>query len=101
MLAMLRSWGWPARYVCGYQFSTDDAEAGRIDASAMHAWVEVYCHCGNWIGLDATTGAFVDERYVAVGHGRDYDDVRPIRGVLAGSPIQTQESHLSIVRSNQ
>ena len=100
LLALLRRWGWCARYVSGYVFSTR-SEATRIEAEAMHAWVEAYRPGVGWVGLDATAGDYTDDRYVAVGKGRDYDDVRPIRGVLIGSPSQRQTSHLVICRAAQ
>ena len=96
-LALLRSWGWPARYVSGYQF-TGDANTWSIEGGAMHAWVDVYRLGFGWVGLDATAGAYVDDRYVPVAHGRDYDDVRPVRGILVGNSIQSQSASLSITR---
>ncbi|MEO6398221.1 MAG: transglutaminase family protein [Tepidiformaceae bacterium] len=96
-LAWLRRDGWCARYVSGYMFtSREDAE--QIEADAMHAWVEVYRPGEGWIGLDATAGELADGRYVAVGRGRDYDDVRPIRGVFQGRTSQSQTAHLSMMR---
>jgi transglutaminase-like putative cysteine protease len=95
LLAMLRSWRWPARYVSGYQFNAEIGQR-RVEDQAMHAWVEAYNPGVGWVGLDPTTGTLTDDRYVAVGRGRDYDDVRPVRGVLSGSPIQTQQSRLEI-----
>lgn len=100
LLALLRSWGFCARYVSGYFFSATP-ESERIDAEAMHAWLQVYRPGFGWVGLDATTGTYTDDRYVPVGWGRDYDDVRPIRGVLAGSPVQTQEARLQIQQIQQ
>lgn len=100
LIAMLRSWGWPARYVCGYQFSAG-AEQGQIEDQAMHAWVEAYSAAAGWVGLDPTTGLLVDDRYVPVGRGRDYDDVRPVRGVLTGQPTQTQQSRLQMTIAAQ
>ncbi|MEP6872183.1 MAG: transglutaminase family protein [Anaerolineaceae bacterium] len=99
-LAWLRHAGWCARYVSGYMFSSKAAE-GSIEAEAMHAWVEVYQRDAGWVGLDATTGTPVDGRYVAVGRGRDYDDVRPVRGVFLGRTSQAQSSRLSIARSSE
>ncbi len=94
-LSLLRSWGWCARYTSGYLFN---AEAGALSvtAEAMHAWVEVYRHGAGWIGLDPTSGEYTDERYVVVGHGRDYDDVRPVRGVIVGATDQRQVSSLTM-----
>ena len=52
--------------------------------------------------LDPTTGRLADERYVPVGRGRDYDDVRPVRGVLRGAkPRQHHESRLQMVIAEQ
>lgn len=99
-LALLRGWGWSARYVSGYVFSGGN-DVARIQALAMHAWVEVYRPGTGWIGLDATAGDYVDDRYVAVGKGRDYDDVRPVRGVLIGATSQNQTSRLVIARAPQ
>lgn len=101
LIAMLRAWGWPARYVCGYQFAAD-ISMGRIEDQAMHAWVEAYGPGVGWIALDPTTGKLADERYVPVGRGRDYDDVRPVRGVLRGAnPKQRQESRLQMQIAEQ
>lgn len=98
LLAMLRAAGWCARYVSGYVFSSQDADAGRIEAEAMHAWVEVLHPESGWVGVDPTTGRLTDDRYVAVGVGRDYDDVRPVRGVVRGAAKQTHEARLRIER---
>jgi hypothetical protein len=37
-----------------------------------------------WLALDPTNQQEVGVRHVKIGHGRDYDDVPPIRGVYAG-----------------
>ena len=97
MIAALRSWGWCARYVSGYVYTNGDAP-GRIEAAAMHAWVEVYREGGGWFGVDPTHGGYADDRYVPVAVGRDYDDVRPIRGVIVGSARQEHAAQLVIER---
>lgn len=91
LIAVLRSWGWPARYASGYVY-TGSRDGGRIEAEAMHAWVQVYRADLGWVGLDPTTGGFADDSYISVGFGRDYDDVRPVRGVIAGPPSQQWHS---------
>ncbi len=100
-LALLRRWGWCARYVSGYMFSDVTRTSERIEAQAMHAWVEVYRPGSGWIGMDATAGTYADDRYVPVGYGRDYDDVRPIRGVLRGWTVQKQSAQLQMMRSSE
>ena len=99
-LAMLRSWGFHARYVSGYFFNAPP-ETERIEAEAMHAWVEVHRPGLGWVGLDATAGAYTDDRYVPVGYGRDYDDVRPIRGIIRGKTAQSQAARLEMQQQPQ
>jgi len=99
-LALLRSWGFCARYVSGYNFNAPP-ETPNIEAEAMHAWVEVYRPGIGWVGLDATAGTYTDDRYIPVGYGRDYDDVRPIRGVIRGQTMQWQDSRLEIQQMTQ
>ncbi len=99
-LALLRSWGFHARYVSGYFFSAPP-ETERIDVEAMHAWVEVFRPDFGWVGLDATHGQYADDRYVPVGYGRDYDDVRPVRGVIRGQTLQSQATRLQMQQVQQ
>ena len=68
----------------------------RSFAEAMHAWVEVFRPEFGWVGMDATAGAYADDRYVVVGYGRDYDDVRPIRGVIRVATAQSNFTRLQM-----
>lgn len=90
-----RSWGWPARYASGYVYTLGDAQ-GRVEATAMHAWAEIYREELGWVGLDPTHGCYADDRYVLVGTGRDYDDVRPVRGIVTGAAVQRQQAQLVV-----
>lgn len=78
----LRSVGIPARYVSGYLHPVTDAQVGVTVAGESHAWVEWFC--GSWRGFDPTNLSEIGDRHVRVGHGRDYADVAPLRGVYAG-----------------
>lgn len=88
MIAMLRSVGVAARYVSGYFYAADPAhpETSQNDeiVVATHAWVEVAVPGSGWWAIDPTNTAAVGERHVKIGHGRDYDDVTPLRGVYYG-----------------
>jgi transglutaminase-like putative cysteine protease len=96
LIAVLRAWGWAARYASGYVY-TGDRSGGRITADAMHAWVQAYRPDFGWVGLDPTTGGYADDSYIPVAFGRDYDDVRPVRGVLSGAlATQSQEALLAV-----
>ncbi|ARC58087.1 Protein-glutamine gamma-glutamyltransferase [Frondihabitans sp. 762G35] len=82
-LGALRSAGIPARYVSGYLHPKPSAELRETIVGESHAWVEYFC--GNWTGFDPTNLIDIGERHVVVGHGRDYNDVPPLRGVYGGS----------------
>ncbi|HMK11880.1 MAG TPA: transglutaminase family protein [Acidimicrobiales bacterium] len=88
-IAMCRSVGIPARYVSGYLFTTNDATGDDPDADAVrvqtHAWFEAAVPGGGWLALDPTNATEVGLRHVKIGHGRDYNDVPPLRGVFSGS----------------
>ncbi|REE55470.1 transglutaminase-like putative cysteine protease [Paenibacillus taihuensis] len=85
MIAACRVRGVPARYVSGYHF-VGDLQGGSADfEQASHAWVEAYVPGLGWCGFDPTNDALVGERYVKLGHGRDYKDIVPVKGVYRGS----------------
>ncbi|NND04323.1 MAG: transglutaminase family protein [Acidimicrobiia bacterium] len=87
-LAIYRSLGIPARYVSGYLYAADASlgdqpEADEVEVST-HAWVEVLTPGNFWWGLDPTNQLEVGEQHVKIGHGRDYEDVMPLRGTYHG-----------------
>ncbi len=88
LVACCRAAGIPARYVSGYLFTADDASGEDVDGDEAtvqtHAWAEVAVPGFGWWGLDPTNRQEVGERHVKIGHGRDYDDVSPLRGVYGG-----------------
>lgn len=87
-VATCRAASIPARYVSGYLFTTDDRSGVAGDAEVVrvqtHAWFEAAIPGFGWFALDPTNQQDVGFRHVKIGHGRDYDDVPPIRGVYAG-----------------
>jgi transglutaminase-like putative cysteine protease len=86
-IAAYRALGVPARYVSGYLYAADAAAGERptddVEVST-HAWVEVLIPGYGWWALDPTNRQPVGELHVKIGHGRDYDDVMPLRGVYHG-----------------
>jgi transglutaminase-like putative cysteine protease len=83
VVGSLRQVGLPARYVSGYLHPDADARIGETAVGESHAWVEWWL--GEWTGHDPTNNATVGERHILVGRGRDYTDVPPIKGLVAGS----------------
>lgn len=95
-IGALRSVGIPARYVSGYLHPDPDAALGQTVVGESHAWVEWFC--GDWRGFDPTNRIDIGDRHVAVGRGRDYNDVAPLRGVYAGQHASTLFVTVEITR---
>ena len=104
MIGMLRSVGIPARYVSGYLFAADETAIGPSDVPVRvqtHAWVDAAIPGHGWLPADPTNAQPVGERHVVIGHGRDYDDVAPVRGVYVGSAVPEVDSIVEIRRMEQ
>jgi transglutaminase-like putative cysteine protease len=81
MITVVRSWGFPARYVVGY------VDPGYFDEGvslAPHAWAEVLIPGAGWRGFDPTHGVAANDSFVVAAVGRDYQDVAPIRASFKG-----------------
>ena len=87
VVGALREIGVPARYVSGYLHPKKEPVLGEAAVGESHAWVEWWL--GEWVAHDPTNNSEVAERHVMVGAGRDYNDVPPIKGIVAGSPVTT------------
>ena len=88
VVGALREIGIPTRYVSGYLHPSKQPEIGEVAVGESHAWVQWWL--GAWIGHDPTNDAEVGDRHVVVGAGRDYLDVPPIKGIVAGTPVTTE-----------
>ena len=100
-VALCRSIGIPARYVSGYLFSSND-RTGSIDGDLVrvqtHAWFEAAVPGHGWLPLDPTNRLAVGRQHVKIGHGRDYDDVPPLRGVYSGPGTPEVDASVEIRR---
>lgn len=100
-IALCRSIGIPARYVSGYLFSSNDATgeiSGELVRVQTHAWFEAALPGIGWLPLDPTNRIEVGYQHVKIGHGRDYDDVPPLRGSYSGTGKPTVEAVVEIRR---
>jgi transglutaminase-like putative cysteine protease len=77
MLALLRSFEVPARYVSGYIHRPGLP-------SQSHAWCEFWLPDLGWLGIDPTNDCFVDDHFIKVAVGRDFTDVPPNKGIYRG-----------------
>jgi transglutaminase-like putative cysteine protease len=89
-LILLRRHGIAARYVSGYLFAAPpDGGQASVEVDT-HAWLEALLPGSGgrgepvWIGVDPTNRSLADEQHVKIGHGRQYADVAPIKGVYRG-----------------
>ncbi len=101
-IALCRSIGIPARYVSGYLFAADDSIGSDIAEDYVevqtHAWAEVAIPGAGWLALDPTNMQAVGERHIKIGHGRDYDDVMPFRGIYSGTGKHSLTASVEIQR---
>ena len=89
-LACLRAMRVPARYVSGYILTRPPPGQVKLQGSdASHAWISVWAPRAGWVDFDPTNGLVVADEHVTIAHGRDYDDVSPISGVLIGGGEHT------------
>ncbi|MCW2495595.1 transglutaminase family protein [Jatrophihabitans sp.] len=97
VLGALRHVGLPARYVSGYLHPKSEPVIGDTVPADSHAWVQWWL--GEWVDHDPTNLSEVAERHIVVGTGREYRDVTPIKGIVAGTPATTDLSvEVSITR---
>lgn len=89
MISVCRHYGVPARYVSGYHFVGDLNGNPANFEHASHAWIEVFAPDAGWMAFDPTNVSDVGERYVKIGHGRDYKDIVPVKGVYRGNGAQS------------
>lgn len=104
-VALCRSIGIPARYVSGYFFASSDATGADVDGDEVkvqtHAWFEAAIPGWGWLALDPTNAQQVGQRHITIGHGRDYDDVPPVRGVFSGAGRPSTDALVEIRRHSQ
>lgn len=101
-VGMCRAVGIPARYVSGYFFTASDATGEDTEEKVIevqtHAWFEAAVPGFGWLALDPTNQREVGLRHIKIGHGRDYDDVPPMRGSVAGAADHAVDAAVEIKR---
>ena len=101
-VALCRSVRIPARYVSGYFFAASEQSGADVDGDEVtvqtHAWFEAAIPGWGWLALDPTNALQVGQRHIAIGSGRDYDDVPPVRGVYTGGGRPETEASVEIRR---
>ena len=90
-IACLRSLGLPARYVSGYLRTYPPPGKPRlIGCDESHAWISVYAGAAiGWVDFDPTNAVRTGTDHIPICHGRDYDDISPMRGIVLGGGTTT------------
>ncbi len=84
-ISMCRQVGIPARYVNGFM----------IGEGATHAWIEYYNN-GVWMAFDPTNNKAVDDNYIKIAQGRDFNDCSINRGRFCGITQQSINIRLNV-----
>ncbi len=103
-LHLLRRQGIAARYVSGYLFAApEDGGPDSVEVDT-HAWVEALLPAAGgrgepvWVGADPTNRGLAGEQHVKIGHGREYSDVPPIKGVYRGGARASLSARVKMTR---
>jgi transglutaminase-like putative cysteine protease len=102
-LCLLRHHGIAARYVSGYLFAADSDHSGESVEVDTHAWLEALLPVPDggdpvWVGADPTNRSLTGETHVKIGHGRQYSDVPPIKGVYRGAASAKLDASVTMTR---
>lgn len=81
MIQMLRSKGYPARFVSGYSYNPE------IIGHELHAWVEVWVAGAGWIGIDPSSGLFITELYIPLATSYHPVNTLPVQGSFRGKGV--------------
>jgi transglutaminase-like putative cysteine protease len=98
MLACLRAFSLPARYVSGYLLTDPPPGMPRLmGVDASHAWIAAYSPQHGWVEFDPTNNQLADQRYITLTWGADFADVVPLRGVILGGGDQHMDVEVSVI----
>jgi transglutaminase-like putative cysteine protease len=101
---ILREHGIGARYVSGYLFAAPTHGGAESVEVQTHAWLEGLLPdvdgSRRWIGVDPTNRGRAGQTHVKIGHGRNYQDVAPIRGVYRGQAAAELTAGVEMRRVN-
>ncbi len=103
-LLLLRRHGIAARYVSGYLWAPPNGDES-VDSAEVetHAWLEALVPGERepvWVAADPTNRTLGGETHVKIGHGRNYADVPPIKGVFRGGAGADLSASVKMTRSD-
>jgi transglutaminase-like putative cysteine protease len=99
MIALLREFRVPSRYVSGY-LAHGGEKKDRSPDGATHAWVDAFLPGLGWVAFDPANNLVGGDRHIRVAIGRDYADVPPTRGVYKGKAKSGLSVSVTVSSSN-
>ena len=88
----------PGRYVSGYILTHPPPGQPRMQgADASHAWISVWSPEEAGPILIQPMASLSPNEHITIAHGRDYDDISPIGGVLLGGGEHTVSVGVDVV----
>ncbi len=91
LINMLRSRGFPSRFISGYSYVP-----GMEDGHELHAWVEVLLPGAGWVAMDPTLGLLVTERHIPLASSYDPAHTLPVQGSYRGDAQSTMTTEVII-----
>lgn len=91
LMLMLRSKGFPCRFVSGYAFNPMFGEGHEL-----HAWVEILLPGAGWVGLDPSSGLFINHYYIPVATSHDPIYTMPVMGHYRGTSASKLDTSVDI-----
>lgn len=99
MIEAVRSLGFAARFVSGYQYDPA-ADLGNAPAiGATHAWVQIYLPGAGWVEFDPTNAIIGGKNLIRVAVCRDPQQGLPLTGEWTGCPGDYLGMEVSVVVS--
>ncbi len=95
-ICMARLLGIPARYVCGYVYTSNTGIAP-AQSDASHAWLQLYLPEVGWRGFDPTNGVLASFNHVRVAYGRHYRDAAPTSGTLYSTATERMTIDVQVI----
>jgi transglutaminase-like putative cysteine protease len=71
-----------------------------VGADASHAWIAVFEPHLGWVEFDPTNNQLVRGQHIALGWGRDYADVPPLKGVIMSAARTELTVSVDVLRQN-
>lgn len=101
LIAAARAQGAAARYIVGYLYVGEGEEADFPDATASHAWAEIWVDGLGWVGFDPSNAICPTDRYVRLACGLDAPDAAPLRGAIMGASEEILETEVQVAQAQQ